>query len=61
VYDLLGREIATLLNNEKKETEKFEVEFEASNVASGICFYRLSITQLGKLCYNETKKFVVVK
>jgi hypothetical protein len=61
VYDLLGREIATLLNNEKKEAGKYEVEFEATNVPSGIYFYRLSITQLGKLCYNETKKFVVVK
>jgi len=61
VYDVLGREIATLFNNENKDAGKFEVQFDASNVSSGIYFYRLSVTQLGKLRYTETKKFVVMK
>jgi hypothetical protein len=61
VYDVLGREIATLFNNENKDAGKFAVQFDASNVSSGIYFYRLSVTQLGKLRYTETKKFVVMK
>jgi uncharacterized protein (DUF2141 family) len=61
VYDVLGKEIATLFNNENKDAGKFAVQFDASNVSSGIYFYRLSVTQLGKLRYTETKKFVVMK
>jgi len=61
VYDILGKEIASLLNNENKDAGKFKVEFDATTVPNGIYFYRLSVTQLGKLSFNETKKFVVMK
>jgi choice-of-anchor B domain-containing protein len=61
VYNVLGREIATLCNNENKEAGKFEAEFDASGLPSGIYFYRLTVTQLGKLRYTETKKFVLLK
>ncbi len=40
VYDLLGREIATLVNEEKPAGE-YEVEFNAANLPSGIYFYQL--------------------
>ncbi|MBM4166180.1 MAG: T9SS type A sorting domain-containing protein [Ignavibacteria bacterium] len=61
VFDILGREMATLLNNETKEAGKHEVEFDASALTSGMYVYRIFVTQHGKLCNTETKKFVVLK
>ncbi|RKY96414.1 MAG: hypothetical protein DRQ13_05925, partial [Ignavibacteriae bacterium] len=54
VYDLLGREIATLVNEEKPAGE-YEVEFNAVNLPSGIYFYRI---QAGS--YINTKKMVLL-
>ncbi len=55
VFDVLGREIATLVN-ERKSPGTYEVEWNAGNVSSGVYFYRL---QSGK--YIETKKLMVLK
>ena len=41
VYDVLGREVATLVN-EVKEPGVYTAQWDASNVASGVYFYRLS-------------------
>src|SRR5512140_1287869 len=41
VYDLLGREVATLVN-ERKAAGKYEVSFDASGLASGVYVYRLT-------------------
>jgi hypothetical protein len=40
IYDLLGKEIAILVNEEKPAGE-YEVEFDGSNLSSGIYFYQL--------------------
>ncbi len=59
VYDILGNEIATLVN-EEKFPGTYEVEFISSsgirNLASGIYYYRL---QAGS--FNETKKMILIK
>jgi parallel beta-helix repeat protein len=55
VYDLLGREVATLVN-EEKQAGKYEVEFDASNLSSGVYLYRISIND-----FVKTMKMVVVK
>ena len=41
IYDMLGREVAELVNGEV-EAGYHEVKFDASNLASGIYFYRMS-------------------
>jgi hypothetical protein len=61
VYDILGREVATLIYHRVMETGKHEIEFDATNLASGIFFYRLNIAHNGVQQYSETKKFVIVK
>jgi ligand-binding sensor domain-containing protein len=55
VYDILGREIATLVNGEKP-TGNYNVEFNASRLSSGIYFYRM---QAGN--FVETKKLLLLK
>jgi hypothetical protein len=55
IYDILGKEIATLVN-EQKPAGNFEVEFNAANLPSGIYFYRLNAGS-----YIESKKMVLVK
>jgi hypothetical protein len=55
VYDVLGKEVATLVN-EKKLAGKYDVKFDGSKLASGVYFYRLSANN-----FNAVKKFVLMK
>ena len=51
VYDIIGNEIVTLVNNEQSEG-KYEVKFDGSLLSSGIYFYKLQagdFTQLRKM------------
>ncbi len=55
VYDVLGREVASLVNKEQT-SRNYKVEFNASNLTSGIYFYRL---QSGS--FTETKKLILLR
>ena len=55
VYDILGREIAELVNGNFKPGS-YEVNWDASQFASGIYYYSL-ITD----SYKETKKLTLAK
>ncbi len=55
VYDVLGNEIVTLVN-EEKSAGVYEVEFNAEGLTSGIYFYKL---QAG--LFTETKKMLLIK
>src|SRR5574338_1193475 len=44
VYDVLGKEVATLVN-EEKTAGSYEVEFDASNLASGIYYYQIRVAE----------------
>ena len=55
VFDALGNEIATLVN-EEKQTGSYNVEFDASGFTSGIYFYRI---QAGN--FAETKNMILLK
>ncbi|MFH1196950.1 MAG: T9SS type A sorting domain-containing protein [bacterium] len=56
VYDILGNEVATLVN-EQKEPGFYEVEFNASNLSSGVYFYLLRVGDN----FNSVKKMIVLK
>ena len=45
VFDILGREVTTLVN-EQRNAGKHEVEFGPTNVASGVYVYRLEVSAL---------------
>ncbi len=55
VYDILGREIVTLVN-EEKTAGNYKVTFDAKNLASGIYFYRLKAGN-----YISVKKMILLK
>jgi len=55
VYDIVGREVVTLLN-EEKSMGSYEIKFDTTNLPSGIYFYRL---QAGY--FVEIKKMVLMK
>jgi hypothetical protein len=55
VYDVLGNEITTLVD-EEKEPGSYEVIFNAGNLSSGMYFYTLKIGN-----YSETKKMLLLK
>jgi hypothetical protein len=55
VYDLLGREVATLVNGLEEPGFK-SVTWDASNVPSGLYFYRLT-TEV----FTETKRLLLIK
>jgi hypothetical protein len=60
VFDVLGREIVSLLDGEKS-AGKYSVDFNASNLASGVYFYRIQAIGTDKSSYVNTKKLILVK
>jgi len=55
LFDVLGKEIAVLVN-ENKSAGNYEINFDASNLSSGIYFYKL---QAGN--FSSTKKMVLTR
>jgi hypothetical protein len=55
IYDALGREVSTLVN-EFKQTGRYNASFDASKLSSGVYIYKLTS---GK--YSATKKMMLVK
>jgi hypothetical protein len=55
VYDILGNEVAALVN-EEKQPGVYEVEFNAKDLSSGIYFYQLSAGD-----FNDAKKLILLK
>jgi len=63
VYDILGREVATLVN-QPLQPGTYEVDFDGTNYPSGVYFYRITAgnpsTSSGQ-SFTETKKMVLLK
>jgi hypothetical protein len=55
VYNVLGKELAALVN-EELPAGKYDVDFDASNLPSGIYFYRLTANN-----FSITRKMVLIK
>jgi hypothetical protein len=69
VYNILGQEVATLLDHELMEDGTQETEFDASRVPSGVYFYRIvaaTVPEDGAASaapaqYTVTRKMVLLK
>ncbi|MFZ1291257.1 MAG: T9SS type A sorting domain-containing protein [Melioribacteraceae bacterium] len=55
VYDILGREIAELVND-SRETGYHEVTFDASNLSSGIYYYQIKAGD-----FIQSRKMLLIK
>jgi hypothetical protein len=61
IYDALGREVQTLVN-ENLSPGTYEVDFDGSNLPSGVYFYKLEVNEHGSgQGFTETKKMVMIK
>ena len=55
VYDVLGREVSTLVN-EEKSAGNYEIKFNATTLPSGVYFYRFVAGN-----FHQTKKMILLK
>jgi len=55
IYDALGREVATLIN-EKLSAGSYETNWDGSNYPSGVYFYRVEMGE-----FKETRKMLLIK
>jgi hypothetical protein len=62
IYDILGSEIATLVN-EEKIAGKYEINFNASSLASGVYIYRIAIhsDKIQAADFTSSKKMLMIK
>lgn len=56
VYDILGNEVASLVNNERLSAGKYKADFNASYLSSGIYYYTIRANN-----FTDTKKMLLVK
>jgi hypothetical protein len=55
VYDVLGNEVAALVN-EEKPAGNYEVTWNAKNLSSGVYFYKLTSGE-----FSQTNKMILMK
>ena len=55
VYDILGREINTLVNKEQK-VGVYKIQFNSNKLSSGVYFYKITAGN-----FVNTKKFIILK
>lgn len=63
VYDALGREVATLVNEEKPPGD-YEVKFDGTNLPSGVYFYTMSANGFSSSSghdFLQSKKMILMK
>lgn len=56
VYDLLGNEVAELFNDKLEANKVYNIEFNASNLSSGVYFYAIKTNS-----FNQIKKMILLK
>jgi hypothetical protein len=67
VFNILGQQVATLLDREAMDEGIQEIEFDAASLPSGVYFYRLAAEELAGegdvlgLAYTDIKRMMLVK
>ena len=56
IYDVMGREVSRLISNEFKSAGVYSVNFDGSNLPSGVYFYQLTSEK-----YTAVKKMLMIK
>jgi hypothetical protein len=63
VYDVLGREVGTLVD-EFKEGGYYEATWDATNIPSGVYFYKLVVSSIEPLTvssFTSVKKMILMR
>jgi len=60
VFDVLGQEVATLING-NVATGSHEINFDASNLNSGVYFYRIEANGVDGTNFTSVKKMILTK
>lgn len=60
VYDVLGNELATVVNEYKNEGY-YIVGFNAKNLASGVYYYKITFTTNDSKSFTQTRKMILMK
>lgn len=55
IYDILGKEVASLVN-QKQDAGKYSIQWNASNLSSGVYFYQLRTNE-----FIQTKRLILAK
>jgi hypothetical protein len=63
VYNMLGQQVAMVADHEEFTEGANDVEFDASHLASGVYFYRITVNNIetGKALFSSAKKMMLVK
>lgn len=63
IFNILGQEVATLLNQAEYGVGMNEITFDASNMSSGVYFYRIQVNDMtsGEVAFQDLKKMVLLK
>jgi|GEM_PF-2874242 hypothetical protein len=61
VYDIFGKEVATLIHSRKMDEGMHSVEWDAENFPSGMYFYRLTAMNRKNQTTTQTKKMLFLK
>lgn len=56
VFDVLGKEVASLINNQSLQAGNYVFDFNAVNIPSGVYFYKLTASD-----FTDVKKMILIK
>ena len=60
IFNVIGQEVRTLVNNEVVAAGTYKADFNASDLPSGVYFYKLTVNTASQQ-WSDTKKMVLVK
>ncbi len=65
IYDVLGREVATVLQNATMEMGNYQTTFNATSLTSGVYFYRINVESVDddgiQNTFTDVKRMLLIK
>ncbi|MGF1669747.1 MAG: T9SS type A sorting domain-containing protein, partial [Balneolaceae bacterium] len=61
VFDVNGKRISTIINNENRNSGQHTISFDASSLASGVYFYRINLTSNSGRSFSDVKRMTLIK
>ncbi|MCZ6702240.1 MAG: N-acetylmuramoyl-L-alanine amidase [Ignavibacteria bacterium] len=60
IYDILGTQVAELVNA-KQIAGSYSINFNATNLSSGVYLYRIVASRNGRILYTESKQMILLR